>query len=250
MVRAQAEQPGSIPEFATYYIVDPKRTQPHCGHYSDPPWRVRAYHRWVENLARGAGNAHAIMFEEMDSLITVGCLSRHGLAIRLGELRDANAILSKVPHLVVYEDAGAADGPQSAPRMAGLLRRAGVSMIQGFFLNSTHFDWTLHEVRYGERISRLVGGKHFVVNTAENGRGPLRPADRVHHGNEIICDPPGRGLGPPPTFDTGLRNVDAFAWIANPGKSGGDCGRGAAKIGFFDPKLALELIRNRDFRVR
>ena len=59
------------------------------------------------------------MFEEMDSLITVGCLSRHGLAVREHELADANAILSQVPHLVVYQDAGAADAlhaPETASR--------------------------------------------------------------------------------------------------------------------------------------
>jgi endoglucanase len=249
MVRTQEEEPGTVPEFATYWLVDPPRIHPHCRHYVDPAWRVRAYHNWVESLARGVGDAHAIMFEEMDSLITVGCLSKRGLATRLAMLRDANEILSKVPHLVVYEDAGAADGPQSATRMASLLRRAGVDLIQGFFLNSTHFDWTLHEIQYGGAISRLTGGKHFVVNTAENGRGPLHPKDRIHQGNEIICDPAGRGLGPLPTFNTGYPNVDAFAWIANPGKSGGSCGRGMAKIGFFDPRLALELVKNRDFSV-
>jgi endoglucanase len=65
----------------------------------------------------------------------------------------------------------------------------------------------------------------------------------------VICDPAGRGLGPVPTFNTGYPNVDAFAWIANPGKSGGSCGRGMAKIGFFDPRLALELVKNRNFSV-
>jgi endoglucanase len=250
MVRTQAQEPGTVPEFATYWLVDPPRIHPRCGHYVDPAWRVRAYHNWVESLARGVGDAHALMFEEMDSLITVGCLSKHGLAVRLAMLRDANQILSRVPHLVVYEDAGAADGPQSARYMASLLRRAGVSLIQGFFLNSTHFDWTLHEIRYGDAISGRIGGKHFVVNTAENGRGPLHPSDRVHHGNEIICDPAGRGLGPVPTFNTGYPNVDAFAWIANPGKSGGRCGRGMARIGLFDARLALELVKHRDFAVR
>jgi endoglucanase len=250
MVRTQLQEPGTVPQFATYWLVEPPRIHPHCGHYVDPAWRVKAYHNWVESLARGVGDTHAIMYEEMDSLITVGCLSKKGLAVRLAMLRDANRILSQVPHLVVYEDAGAADGPQPAPYMASLLRRAGVGMIQGFFVNSTHFDWTLHEIQYGEQVSRLTGGKHFVINTAENGRGPLHPKDRIHQGNEIICDPAGRGLGPKPTFNTGYPNVDAFTWIANPGKSGGSCGRGMAPIGFFDPKLALELVKNHNFSVR
>jgi endoglucanase len=58
-----------------------------------------------------------------------------------------------------------------------------------------------------------------------------------------------RGLGPKPTFNTGFRNVDAFAWIANPGKSGGACRPGAPNTGVFWPKLALELVRHADFRV-
>jgi endoglucanase len=246
--RASISQPGTVPEFATYYVVN-GRAHAHCGTYSDPPWRVAAYHRWIQSLARGVGQYRAIMFMEMDSLITVGCLSRHGLAVRLAELHDAIDILSQVPHLVVYLDGGAADAVR-APDTARMLVRAGVSEIQGFFVNSTHFDWTSSEIRYGQSVARMTGGKHFVVNTAENGRGPLVPRDRVHQGNEVLCNPPGRGLGPKPTFNTGYRYVDAFAWIANPGKSGGPCRAGAPPTGFFWPQLALELIRNADFRVR
>jgi endoglucanase len=249
LTRTQFEEPGTVPEFATYWLVDSRRIHPQCHHYADPPWRQRAYHNWVESLARGVGDFHAIMFEEMDSLITVGCLSRHGLAVREQELADANAILSQVPHLVVYQDAGAADALH-APETARILRASGVADIQGFYLNSTHFDWTRHEIAYGQQVSRLTGGKHFVVNTAENGAGPLHPRNRVKYGNELLCNPPNRGLGPKPTFDTGYRNVDAFAWIANPGKSGGACRKGAPPTGDFWPKLALELIRHADFNVR
>ncbi len=80
--------------------------------------------------------------------------------------------------------------------MATWLRASGVAQAQGFFLNSTHFDWTSTEIHYGQQISRLLGGAHFVVNTGENGKGPLVPQHRVGHGNEVLCNPPGRGLGP------------------------------------------------------
>ena len=96
----------------------------------------------------------------------------------------------------------------------------------------------------------MTGGKHFVVNTAANGRGPLVPRDRVHRGNEVLCNPPGRGLGPKPTFDTGFPNVDAFAWIMIPGKSGGQCRPGAPPVGVYWPQMALDLVRYADFRVR
>ncbi|HEY5318758.1 MAG TPA: glycoside hydrolase family 6 protein [Solirubrobacteraceae bacterium] len=247
--RASVLQPGTVPEISTYYLVDSKRVGGHCGRYSDPPWRQGAYHRWVSSLASGIGDYKVIVFLEMDSLITTGCLSHHGLAVRLAELHDAINILSKLPHVVVYLDAGAGDAVP-ATRTASMLRQAGVSEIQGFFVNSTHFDWTSREIRYGDEISRLTGGKHFVVNTAENGRGPLVPRSRVKYGNEILCDPPGRGLGPLPSFDTGQTNVDAFAWIAYPGRSGGACRKGAPPTGVFWPQLAVQLVRDANYAVR
>ena len=35
-----------------------------------------------------------------------------------------------------------------------------------------------------------------MVDTGSNGKGPLVPKRRVGHGNEVLCNPPGRGLGP------------------------------------------------------
>ena len=116
--------------------------------------------------------------------------------------------------MVVYTDAGAADA-LNAHRAARLLRSAGHPEIQGFFLNATHFDWTRKEIRYGDKISRMTGHRHFVVNTAMNGRGPIRPQRPASRsGNEDSAIRPARGLGPLPTFETGFRRVDAFAWIA------------------------------------
>jgi endoglucanase len=242
--RAAVQEPGTVPMLATYRLV-----YGHCGHWSDPVSEQRAYHDFISRFAAGVGGHRAVLFLEMDSLITVGCLNHHGLAVRMHELDDAiNVLTANCPHLVVYLDAGAADAVP-APQIAKLLRRAGVAKIQGFFLNSTHFDWTSKEIRYGEQISRLTGGKHFVVNTAENGRGPLVPHNRVKHGNEVLCNPLDRGLGPVPTANTGFRNVDAFAWIANPGKSGGQCRAGAPKTGNFWLGLALELVRNANYGV-
>ena len=242
--RAAVQEPGTVPMLATYRLV-----YGHCGHWSDPASEQQAYHDFISRFAAGVGGHRAVLFLEMDSLITVGCLSHQGVAVRMHELDDAiNVLTANCPHLVVYLDAGAADAVP-APQIAQLLRRAGVAKIQGFFLNSTHFDRTTREIRYGEQISRLTGGKHFVVNTAENGRGPLVPHNRVKNGNEVLCNPLNRGLGPVPTANTGFRNVDAFAWIANPGKSGGQCRAGAPKTGNFWLALALELVRNANYRV-
>jgi endoglucanase len=246
--RAEQEEPAAIPMLATYELVHSRLIHPECGHWADPPATQAAYHEWITNLAEGIGAQPAVLFLEMDSLITVGCLSPQGVKVRMQELHDAINVLQNDPHLVVYLDAGAADAAPAA-KMARLLRQAGIAEIQGFFLNSTHFDWTSKEIRYGEQISKLTGGKHFVINTAENGQGPLIPKHRASQGNEVLCNPVNRGLGPKPATDTGYKHLDAFAWIANPGVSGGSC-RPGVPPGLFSVKLALGLVRHADFKVR
>jgi endoglucanase len=243
--RAAVLQPGTIPMLTTYRVVDG-----HCGHWSDPPADQARYHDFIEKFAQGVGSYRAVLFLEQDALITTGCLSRQGVAVRMAELQDAiNVLTANCPHLVIYLDAGAADAVHARP-MAALLRRAGIARIQGFFLNATHFDWTSKEIRYGRQISRLTGGKHFVVSTGESGRGPLVPRNRVKYGNEVLCNPSGRGLGPRPTTDTGYANVDAFAWLDNPGGSSGACVPGAPPAGTYWPDYALMLVRNADYNVR
>jgi endoglucanase len=244
LTRASVQEPGTVPLLATYRILHGL-----CGHASDSPADVASYHDFIDGFAQGIGSYRAVLFLEMDSIITMPCLSRHGQAVREAELRYAiNALLANCPHLVIYMDAGAADALH-ARDAARFLRASGVSEIQGFFLNSTHFDWTSQEIRYGRQISRLIGGKHFVINTGENGIGPIRPRDIVHQGMEVLCNPRA-GLGPRPTANTGYRNVDMFAWTSNPGESGGPCVPGAPPTGQYWPAYAKMLVQNADFKVR
>ncbi|MGZ4299006.1 MAG: glycoside hydrolase family 6 protein [Solirubrobacteraceae bacterium] len=244
---ADVQQPAAIPTLATYWIVDGQ-----CARHgsADSPARVAAYERFINGLSQGIGNFRAVLFLEMDSLITTPCLHGHALAVRMQEIQYAVTTLEQNPHLVVYVDAGAGDA-LSYKSAARLLVREGVHQAQGFFLNSTHFDWTTSEIAYGQRLSRALGGAHFVISTSDNGQGPLRPHDRVHHGNEILCNPPGRGLGPRPTTSTAYAFTDAFAWIALPGKSGGACGPGvkAPPTGDFWPAYAVGLVRHANYNI-
>jgi endoglucanase len=242
--RAQDRQPGSVVQLSTYSVV-----HGHCDRrWSDPPGLVARYQRWIDGLARGIGNYRVVMFFELDALITANCISKHGLKVRLeDELRPAIERLEQQPHLVLYIDAGAADA-LSWQQTASMLRRAGIDVAQGFDLNATHFDWTTKELRYGQQIARALGGKHFVINTGENGRGPLVPKNRVRNGNEVLCNPPGRGLGPQST-DTGYRWADGFLWFSNPGGSAGACRPGAPRTGIYWPEYAAMLVRNAVYRV-
>jgi endoglucanase len=249
LARARHEQPGSVPLIATYRL---KHTS--CGGYSDTPEEVDRYKKWYEKFAHGVGNHRAVVFLEIDALITTRCLSRAGLRRRLDQVRSAIGSLATLPHAVVYVDAGSALA-HNARRIASLLRRVGVFRIQGFFTNATHQSWTSREIRYGRDLMRLLGGRpHHVVNTATNGRGPLVPHSRVRFGNSYRCNAPGRGLGPRPTalVPPRFRNLDGFFWIGNPGRSAGACSKtpNPPPAGTFWVDYAVSLVRNADFRIR
>jgi endoglucanase len=243
---AYMTDPSAVPLLATYRVVGNQCEQ---GGVGDSSSSVDAYKQFVDGLSYGIGNFRAALFLEMDSLITSPCLKPQALKVRLSELNYAITTLERNnPHLAIYVDAGAADALrwQDAAR---LLNQAGVHQAQGFFLNSTHFDWTTTEIAYGQRIAKALGGVHFVVNTGENGQGPLSPRDITHQGNEVLCNPPGRGLGPKATTNTGYLWVDAFAWTSNPGESGGPCRPGAPGTGVYWPEYAVGLVRHANFNL-
>ena len=87
-------------------------------------------------------------------------------------LRYGVDVLSTLPNATVYLEAGASDW-EPATRTAKQLRYIGIRKVRGFMLNVTHYDWTGNNILHGLQISRMTGGKHFIVNTASNGRGPV-----------------------------------------------------------------------------
>ncbi|MGI8864592.1 MAG: glycoside hydrolase family 6 protein [Solirubrobacteraceae bacterium] len=238
----QITEPGTTVMLSSYNLVHDV-----CGSTATPAVQSR-YDNYMDQTAAGIGNFHVVYLLEIDSLITTPCLSPAQLAIRLAELRYAVTALERDPHVLVYIDAGAADAVPAA-RIARLLSGAGIAQAQGFFLNATHFDWTQTELTYGRDISRRLGGSHFIINTGESGRGPLVPANRVRNGNEVLCNPPGRGLGPlsvnrQTAVQTGYPGADGFLWFDNPGNSGGQCVPGAPPTAQFWPAYAVMLAQN------
>ena len=131
---------------------------------------------------------------EPDSLGTIDCHARSRRDDRVRLLRYGVDALSRLPNATIYLEAGASDW-EPARRTAKQLRAIGIAKVRGFMLNATHYDWTRNNIRHGLEISRLTGGKHFVINTAENGRGPIHY--RLANGRRITvwCNPPLRGLG-------------------------------------------------------
>jgi endoglucanase len=116
--------------------------------------------------------------------------------------------------------------------MASYLLQAGIERADGFSLNVSNFVTTRSNIIYGIRISRRVGGKHFVIDTSRNGLGS----------NGEWCNPEGRAIGAWPTLSTGHELVDAFLWIKVPGESDGKC-NGGPKAGEWWADYALGLVR-------
>jgi len=247
--RAVAEEGGEvIPALVTENL-------PGMGCAQNGGPSAAGFRRWVDGFARGIGSHRAVIFVESDGIASSNCLRGSALSFRLGLIAYEVRRLAALPNTGVYIDAGAADWLRPE-RAAELLRRVGVGGVRGFVLDPTHYEWTHTQIAYGTKVSRLLGGKHFVVNTALNGRGALMPRNGVRYGNEVWCNPAGRSLGALPTLGTGNRLVDAFFWVSPPGLSDGPCANAPGSMpgprtGAWWLKWALELTGNarhaRDF---
>jgi endoglucanase len=201
---------------------------PRPGQPSQPD-PAATYVAWIRGFARGIGHRHVIVVVEPDALAQLGELSAPQRAERRALLRTAVRALTARPHALVYIDAGHERWHPPA-EIARWLRQVGVARAAGFSLNVANFDSTASEVAYGRAISKLIGGKGFVIDTSRNGRGPL-PGQ--------WCNPPGRALGRRPVVAP-ARGVDAYLWVKGPGFSDGTC-NGGPPAGTWWPEYALGL---------
>lgn len=237
--RGFTEAAGAAGRTAVLVVYDiPHRD---CGQYSKGGASDGdSYRAWLDKVAAGIGERSAMVILEPDALphVADGCTPAEYHEERYALLRYAVDTLKSLPRTKVYLDAGNVGWVRDPEGMAEPLKRAGVAGADGFSLNISNFYTTSANAAYGRRLSALVGGKHFVIDTSRNGRGPLAGAQA-----EAWCNPPGRGLGTPPTTDTGDELIDAYLWIKRPGDSDGPC-KGGPKAGVWWPDYALGLARN------
>jgi endoglucanase len=239
--RVQCDQPGTVPLMVVMR---------HQGKGCSGTYRAggvaedRRTMRWYDDFAQSVGNDRVVIAFEPDSLGTVDCLARDRRKARLDVLRYGVNRLSQLPNATIYLEGGASDW-EPAARTAKQLRYIGISKVRGFMLNVTHHDWTRANIQHGLQISRMVGGKHFIINTSYNGRGPLhyrKWINRAKHKWRTInvwCHPGLRGLGPAPTTATANPLVDAYMYINRPGYSAGSCNGGPLPVGTWWAARAL-----------
>lgn len=228
-----AQAAGAMPVLALYGI--PHRD---CGSFAAGGFATGAeYRRWIDGIAADVGPSPAAIILEPDALAMAGCLSAAQRQERLDLMRYAVDTLTRNAATAVYIDAGHSRW-HSADEMAGMLNQVGVDHARGFSLNTANFFNTDEEIGYGEAISGLTNGSHYVIDTSRNGAGPT-PDSRLNW-----CNPSGRALGSPPTAATAGAHADAYLWIKRPGESDGTCGDGDPPAGIFVNQYAIDLARN------
>ncbi|MEJ8278245.1 glycoside hydrolase family 6 protein [Pseudonocardia spirodelae] len=232
----RARAAGATPLLVAYNV--PHRD---CGSFSGGGAPDGGYYRnWVTEIVRGLGGGPATVVLEPDAVPheLSGCVDGALRDERYQLLSDAVTAL-KGAGATVYVDAGNPGFISDVGALADALGRSGVGRADGFALNVANFYPTPEVVAFGERISDVLGGTHFVVDTSRNGRGV---ADEASLGGvPAFCNPPGRGLGAAPTTDTGSPRVDALLWVKRPGESDGACRPGEPAAGQWYPEYALGL---------
>lgn len=239
---ADAEREGAVPLMTT---LRHQGRECHSRYKAGGVREDNASKRWFDTFAQAVGDSRAIIAFEPDSVGTVHCLAKSRRKARMDLLRYGIDALSKLPNATVYLEATASDW-RPAHEVANKLRYIGIDKIRGFMLNVTHFDWTGANIKYGAKLSRLVGNKHFIISTNHSGRGPVHYRKRRSGRNRRIvvnCHPRKRGLGNYPSTNTAHPLVDAYMWISRPGYSRGSCNGGPKKEGVWWPARALELAR-------
>lgn len=199
-----------------------------------------SYKQWIDNFARGVGEAQAAIVLQPDGPFAL--CAPGGSLLPSRQIAYAARTLSALPNASVYIDAGASDWLRSDPaRALQILLPAGIADVRGFALNSTHYASTSNELRFGAAIVAELAkigitDKHFVVNTAANGK-PFNGYEykgKNHYDNADVCKTRSQQrcvtLGIPPTSDVanprwGLSAednalaaayADGYVWVGRP----------------------------------
>jgi len=214
---------GQLPVFVVYGIPDRDCQQYSAGGLSETDYPI-----WVSAIATALASRPAVVIVEPDALpLAQQC---GNVPQRVQQIQQDVATLSTTL-ATVYLDAGHSDWLDAAT-MADLLNQAGIGQVRGFATNVSNYNDSAAEQAFGEAVSALTNGAHFIVDTSRNGVGSTGE----------WCNPPGRALGATPeaTADNGLR--DANLWVKEPGESDGTCNNGP-KAGEWWNERALALAK-------
>jgi len=208
------------------------------GHSKGGATSTSSYMAWIDKIAQHIGPGSPIFILEPDTVAfhakgkCADTKKLEAIAYSVKKLKwDVDGKIRRGKPLV-YIDAGHPTfiKEESLEKLAKSLRLAGIDKADGFALNVSNFHGTQEVITYGAKLSKLVGGKPFVIDTSRNGNGS----------NGEWCNPKGRKLGNDPALNP-INGVDAYLWIKVPGESDGKC-QGGPAAGKFWLEYALGLM--------
>ncbi|MGB0102206.1 MAG: glycoside hydrolase family 6 protein [Nocardioides sp.] len=220
-----ADEAGQVPTFVVYGIPDRDCT----GGYSQGGLTAEEYGPWVQEIADAAGSGERpVAVVEPDALASA--IDCDGPEERIRLIADAVDRLAAAG-VTTYIDGGHSNwvAPQD---VADLLEQVGVRDVRGFATNVSNYQSDADERAYGEQLSELLGGAHYIIDSGRNGNGS----------SPEWCNPPGRAYGRDPAAVTGSggSHLDAYQWVKPAGESDGEC-NGGPPAGDFWPQRALEM---------
>jgi endoglucanase len=193
-----------------------------------------SYRAWINQFAAGIGSSRVALILQPDLPVALCAPSPVPLQLVGYAANRFNALR----HTTVYIDVGAAEWA-SVSQAVRLLEHSGILHARGFALDVTQYGSTGMELAYGGQIVRALAaagirGKHFVINTDENGapflagqyHGDANEARACRSPRDSVCVT----LGIPPTTDvanprwglspanraTAARYADAYLWAGRP----------------------------------
>ncbi|ABL83001.1 MULTISPECIES: glycoside hydrolase family 6 protein [unclassified Nocardioides] len=227
VVRA-ADAAGQVPTFVVYGIPDRDCT----GGFSGGGLTADQYGPWVQEIADAVSGADpsvpVVAVVEPDALASAIACDRRSERVRL--IADAVTRLADA-EVTTYVDGGHSHWIEP-DQLARLLEQAGIDQARGFATNVSNYQTDADERAYGEQLSALLDGAHYIVDTGRNGNGST----------EDWCNPTGRAYGtdPAPAPEGDAEHLDAYVWVKPPGESDGECG-GGPPAGRFWRERALEM---------
>ncbi len=203
---------GAVPVVVAYNI--PNRD---CGGYSvGGASALATYTNWIRQVSAGIAGRTAVVILEPDALGAADCLPTAAMQNeRYTALAQAVTILKAQANTYVYIDAGTPTW-QPVSVMSTRLKNANIAGADGFSINISYFASTASNYAYGDKLSALVGYKHYVIDVSRNGAGTVPTG--------MQCNPSFAAFGQAPTTNTGRALNDALLWIKIPWESDGQCG--------------------------
>lgn len=220
-----ADEAGAVPTFVVYGIPDRDCT----GGFSGGGLPADQYGPWVQEIADAVGEGdHPVVVVEPDALASSLECGDRGERVRL--------IADAVDRLVAAGVTTYVDGGHSnwvePQELAGLLEEVGIDDVRGFATNVSNYQTDDDEKAYGEKLSAILGGAHYIIDSGRNGNGST----------DEWCNPSGRAYGTDPVAapEGDAEHLDAYVWVKPAGESDGECNGGPA-AGEFWSQRALEM---------